>query len=239
MKKRILIFIVTYNSSFRVLNIIKKIRKLNLNNKYYKILIADDCSTDDTVNFIRKIKKSKIIKIIINKSNLGYGGNIIKCLKYALKKKFNYAIMIHGDDQYDAKYIPKIINEFRNKNISLVTGSRMISKKDALKGDMPIYKFLGNIVLTKMFNLLSNTKFTDCHTGLWGYNLKVFKSVKLNKIDKGYNFDNHLRIIASNRKFKINEIPIKTYYRSEASKFHIFYSLNFFKYLIINLINKQ
>lgn len=239
MKKRILIFIVTYNSSFRVLNIIKKIKKLKLNKKYYKILISDDCSIDDTSSFIKKIKKNKTIKIIINKKNLGYGGNIIKCLKYGLRKRFNYAIMIHGDDQYDAKYIPKIVRELNKKNVNLVTGSRMISKNSALKGGMPIYKFLGNIVLTGIFNLISHTNFTDCHTGLWGYNLKIFKRAKINQIDRGYNFDNHLRIIALNRKFKINEIPIKTYYRSEASKFHIFYSLNFFKYLIINLFSKQ
>ena len=65
MKKKILIFIVTYQSSFRVSNIIKKIKKLNLKKDLYKILISDDCSTDDTVNYIKKVKPSKNIKIIL------------------------------------------------------------------------------------------------------------------------------------------------------------------------------
>ena len=84
MKKKILIFIVSYNSSFRLLNIMKKLKKLNLSNDSYKILISDDCSTDDTAKYIKKIKPSKKIKIIINKKNLGYGGN----LKICSKKKF-------------------------------------------------------------------------------------------------------------------------------------------------------
>ena len=90
MKKKILIFIVTYQSSFRVSNIIKKIKKLNLKKDLYKILISDDCSTDDTVNYIKKVKPSKNIKIILNKKRLHYGGNIKQCLNYAIKKKFNY-----------------------------------------------------------------------------------------------------------------------------------------------------
>ena len=86
MKRKILIFIVTYQSSFRLSNIMKKIKKLDLKNDFYKILISDDCSTDDTIIHIKKIKQSKKVKIIINNKNLHYGGNIKQCLNYAIKK---------------------------------------------------------------------------------------------------------------------------------------------------------
>jgi len=201
-------------------------------------LISDDCSKDDTINYIKKIKPSKKLKIILNKKNVGYGANNKQCLRYALNKKFDYAIMIHGDDQYDAKYIPSMVKELKKANVHAVTGSRMINKSNAIKGGMPIYKFLGNIVLTKIFNFLCNTNFTDCHTGLWGYNLKIFKLIKVNKIDEAFNFDNNIRISAINYKLNINEIPIRTFYGTEESRWHFIYAFNFLRYLTYNFFKK-
>ena len=236
MKKKILIFIVTYQASFRILTVLNKIKKINKKKDNFKILISDDCSKDDTIDYINKIKFPNKIKIILNKKNIGYGANIKKCLLYAIKKKFDYAIMIHGDDQYDAKYIPSLVKKLKEPNVHAVTGSRMINKSSAVDGGMPMYKFIGNIVLTKIFNILYKTNFTDCHTGLWGYNLKIFKSIKVNKMDKGFNFDNSTRISLINRKLNIKEISIKTYYRTEVSRWHIIYAYNFLRYVLIDFL---
>ena len=232
MKKKILIFIVTYNASFRIITVLNKIKKLNKKKDNFKILISDDFSKDDTVDYIKKIKFPKKIEIILNKKNLGYGANIKRCLAFALKKKFDYAIMIHGDDQYDAKYIPSMIKKLNEPNVHAVTGSRMLNKSNAIEGGMPFYKFIGNIVLTKIFNILYKTNFTDCHTGLWGYNLKIFKSIKLNKMDDGFNFDNTTRISSINHELNVKEISIKTYYRTEESRWHIIYAYNFLRYIL-------
>ena len=232
MKKKILIFIITYHASFRIVTVLNKIKKINKKKDDFKVLISDDCSKDDTINYIKKIKFPKRIKIILNKKNIGYGANIKKCLAYALKKKFDYAIMIHGDDQYDAKYIPNMVKKLKESNVHSVTGSRMLNKSGALEGGMPIYKFIGNIVLTKIFNILYKTNFTDCHTGMWGYNLKIFKSIKLNKMDNGFNFDNSTRISLINNKFNIKEISIRTYYRTEVRRWHIIYAYNFLRYIL-------
>ena len=113
MKKKILIFIVTYLASFRIITVLNKIKKINKKKDNFKILISDDCSKDDTADYIKKIKFPKKIKIILNKKNIGYGANIKKCLLYGIKKKYDYAIMIHGDDQYDAKYIPTISKKLK------------------------------------------------------------------------------------------------------------------------------
>jgi len=232
MKKKILISIVTYHASFRILTVLNKIKKINKRKDDFKILITDDCSTDDTIAYINKIKFPKKIKVILNKKNLGYGANLKSCLSYALKKKFDYAIMIHGDDQYDAKYIPSMVKKLKEPNVHAVTGSRMQNKSGAIKGGMPIYKFIGNIVLTKIFNILYKTNFTDCHTGLWGYNLKIFKSIKLNKMNDGFIFDLSTRISSVNRKFNIKEISIKTYYRLEVNRWHIIYAFNFLRHTL-------
>jgi len=232
MNKKLLIFIVTYNSSFRLKLILKKIQKIKRIN--CKILISDDCSDDDTSNYIPN--QNKKIYININKSNLGYGGNIKKCINFAIKKKFDYAVMIHGDNQYNASYIPKLYKIISKNNADAVTGSRMKNFKSALNGKMPFYKFIGNYILTRIFNLYFNTQFTDAHTGLWMYNLQSLKDVKFNNLDSKFNFDNQLRIQFVKSDKKIIEMPIKTYYRNEKSSFHVIYSI---KYLIDIFFNKK
>lgn len=232
MNKKLLIFIVTYNSSFRLKLILKKIQKIKKIN--YEILISDDCSTDDTSVYIPK--KNKKVYVNINKRNLGYGGNVKKCLNFAIKKKFDYAVMIHGDNQYDANYIPKLYKTLSKYNLDAVTGSRMKNFKSALNGKMPLYKFIGNYILTKIFNLYFNTHFSDAHTGLWMYKLETFKKVKFNSLDFKFNFDNQLRIQFIKLNKKILEIPIRTYYRNEKSSFHFIYSI---KYLIDIFFNKK
>ena len=229
MKNKKLVFIVTYKSSKKIEDIFKKIKEIK-EFKNYDIYISDDNSPDDTVYYLKKIKNKKI-KISFNKKNLGYGGNIKKCLKYAFKYNYKKAVMIHGDDQYHVKYVPILFKKLEQKNTAAVTGSRMKLKKGALKGNMPIYKFFGNLILTYFFNLVFKSNFTDCHTGLWSYNLEKIKKIDFNKIDSGYNFDSQLRIKLVVNKFIIDEIPIETFYRDEHSNFHIKYSLNFFKEL--------
>ena len=231
MKKKILVFIVTYKSSKKIKNIFDKISKIK-DFKFYDIYISDDNSPDDTVNYLKKIKK-KNVKITYNKKTLGYGGNIKKCLLFAMRNNYEEAVMIHGDDQYHVKYVPKLLNSLNDKRFSAVTGSRLQIKKNALKGKMPIYKFIGNIVLTFLFNFVFKTDFTDCHTGLWAYRISALKKIDFNKLDDGYNFDSQMRITLINKHLKIKEVPIQTFYRDEHSSYHIKYSSNFIKELFV------
>ena len=161
MKYKILIFIITYKASFRVLDLFKKIPFVYLKQQHYSIYVSDDASKDDTISYLKKLKSKYKKKLIINenKNNLGYGANIKKCIRYAYKNNFDYAVMLHGDNQYNPKYIKKMLQVLiKNKNNNVaVSGSRMLKRLDALKGNMPIYKFLGNIFLTKLYNLFYNT----------------------------------------------------------------------------------
>ena len=226
---KILLFIVTYKASYRIRKVINEIPFKYLSRYNYKILISDDCSNDNTLQYINEIKK-KHKKVISNYNlkNLGYGGNIKKCMSYAYKKKFDYAAMIHGDNQYSSKYLKQMLKILLNKKITAVTGSRMKNKKSALKGGMPFYKFVGNIFLTKVFNFLHNTSFTDCHTGYWFYDLKKIKKKWINRFDNGFLFDLDMRLKLVKEKAKIIETPIVTRYGSERSSIHFNYALRFF-----------
>ena len=230
MKKKILIFIISYQASHRLKKVFDAIKLKKLKNYKVKILISDDNSTDDTLVIAKKIyKQNKSIVILKNNKNRqNYGGNIKLCINYAIKKRFDYAIMVHGDGQYHPKYILPIIKKLEQNDSAAVCGSRMIHKSNALRGNMPLYKFVGNILLTKLFNMVYSTKFTDCHTGYWIYNLKYIKKNILLNLSNTFNFDNQMRINLTKKKLEIKEIPIKTIYGNERSSIHVIYALKFF-----------
>jgi hypothetical protein len=145
--------------------------------------------------------------------------------------------MVHGDGQYHPKYILSIIKKLEQNDSAAVCGSRMINKKNALKGNMPFYKFVGNIFLTKLFNVIYSTNFTDCHTGYWIYNFKYIKKNTLLSLTNTFNFDNQMRINLIKNKLEIKEIPIKTIYGNERSSMHIIYALKFFFETILKRFN--
>jgi len=243
-KKKLLIFIIIYKASYRLSEVYRKIPFKKLLKYDTSILLSDDASRDDTLFYARNIKNNhkKKIFININKKNLGYGGNIKKCLNFSLKMKFDYAVMIHGDGQYDPKYIPCLLEHLSHRDrIVASTGSRLLKgAKIATKGHMPFYKLIGNIILTKIFNFLLNTNFTDAHTGLWAYNLIHLKDKKFNLLTDGYNFDNEFRFLNIFKKKFIKEISIQAKYGDERSQLHIRYAIRFFfNTLLFFLIKKK
>jgi glycosyltransferase involved in cell wall biosynthesis len=230
MKKKILIFIISYQASHRLKKVFDSIKLKKLKDYKVKILISDDNSTDDTLEIAKKIYKQNksIVTLKNNKKRQNYGGNIKLCINYAIQKRFDYAVMVHGDGQYHPKYILPIIKKLEKNDSAAVCGSRMIRKSNALRGNMPLYKFVGNIFLTKLFNVVYSTKFTDCHSGYWIYNLKYINKNILLNLSNTFNFDNEMRINLIKKKLEIKEIPIRTIYGSERSSVHIIYALKFF-----------
>ena len=226
---KILLFIVTYKASYRVRKVINEIPFTYFKKFNYKVLISDDSSNDNTINYMNNIKKkNKKVKLNFNKKNIGYGANIKKCLNYAYQKKYNYAAMIHGDNQYSSKYLKQMFKIILETNYAAITGSRMKNKNNAIKGGMPFYKFIGNIFLTKIFNLFNNSNFTDCHTGYWVYDLKKIQKNWLKNFDNGFLFDLDMRKKILENNYEIKEIPIVTRYGNERSSTHLNYAIRFF-----------
>ena len=149
--------------------------------------------------------------------------------------------MIHGDNQYNPKYIPNMMKIFeKNKLTQAVAGSRLLkSIKNIRKGGMPIYKLIGNKILTKIHNLLLNTNFTDVHTGYWAYKMNNFKNKFYLSATDGYNFDQQIRFQHIYKKQKIAEISINTRYADEKSQLHIKYAIRFFFETIIFFLIKK
>ena len=217
-KTKLLIFIVAYNAEKTIESVINRIpKKLS---KFYdlEILIIDDCSNDKTFEISKKIKKKNSnfkFNILYNSKNQGYGGNQKIGYHYAIKKEFDYVVLLHGDGQYAPEQLPRLFKEIKEKNQDVVMGSRMISKISALKGGMPIYKLVGNIILTKLQNFLLNTKLAEFHSGYRVYSIRSLKSIPFFLNTNDFHFDTEILIQLFIINSKIKEISIPTFYGDE------------------------
>lgn len=255
MKKKVLIFIPAYNAEDQIFNTFNLIPFSMLGRlASVSYLIVNDCSNDDTNSEINRIinnnKKLKI-SVINNKKNLGYGGVQKISFNFAIANNFNYCIMLHSDGQYHPKYLPKFIkflisysiynpkNTQRKFFIAGVFGSRMIYWKNALKGNMPLYKFIGNKFLTFIQNILLSTKFSEFHSGYRSYDVNALKNINFNKLTNKFHFDTEIILELLKRNFLIKEFPIMTHYGNEVSHLKsIPYGLNILKITISFFLKK-
>jgi len=218
-KNKLLIFIVAYNAEKTIQSVVNRIPKKISKVYNLEILIIDDCSEDRTFEISKKIKKNKKLgfqfNILYNPRNQGYGGNQKIGYHYAIKKKFDYVVLLHGDCQYAPEELPKLMNGLERNKYDVVMGSRMINKKNALKGGMPFYKLVGNIVLTKVQNFLLNTKLAEFHTGYRIYSIKSLKNIPFHLNTQDFHFDTEILIQLFLINAKIKEISIPTFYGDE------------------------
>jgi len=215
---KIIIVLPAYNAEKTLLRTYKDIPS-----KYRKnVILVDDSSSDKTVEIAKKLK----IKVFVHKKNLGYGGNQKTCYKQALKLNPDIIIMIHPDYQYDPKLIPALVAMIESGNYDVVLGSRILGG-GALKGGMPLYKYISNRFLTFFENLCTGIKLSEYHTGLRAYKTKVLKTINFKKNSNDFVFDNQilLQIIAKN--YRIGEISCPTKYFKEASSINFIRSLRY------------
>ena len=221
-KKKLLILIVAYNHEKFIKSVLQRI-DANLVKKYdVEILINDDCSSDKTLEYAQefiKFDSSNIFKytLLSNPENQGYGGNQKIGYEYALKNNFDFVALVHGDGQYAPECLQELVEPLNLDSVDAVFGSRMMTKNGALKGGMPLYKFVGNKILTSFQNFVFSTKFTEFHSGYRIYKISSLKKVpyKLNAND--YAFDNEIIAQFLLAKLTIKELPIPTYYGDEIS----------------------
>ena len=233
MKKKLLIFIPAYNAGNFILKVLNDIPLSKLSNFNTEILLINDCSTDDTLEkFLKLKKKKKILKVTIltNKSNLGYGGVQKLAYLYAIKNNFNIVSMLHGDGQYDPTLLHKLIYPIKEGKVDAVLGVRMHSYSSALKGGMPIHKFIGNIGLTKFQNFLLNSNISEFHTGYRAYSVDALKLLPFHLNSNYYHFDTEIIIQLLFSKLNIKEVPIHTIYGIQKSYLNVIkYGLNILK----------
>ncbi|UTW67597.1 glycosyltransferase family 2 protein [bacterium SCSIO 12643] len=177
------------------------------------VILVDDCSTDNTAIVARKIGIHHIIR---HQQNRGYGGNQKTCYQKAIELGADIVIMLHPDYQYTPKLIQSMAFVIANDLYPVVLGSRILGK-GALKGNMPMIKYVANRFLTLFQNIMLNQKLSEYHTGYRAFSTQIFKDIDIEKNSDDFIFDNQMlcQIFMSNH--EIGEITCPTKYFDEAS----------------------
>lgn len=178
-----------------------------------EVILTDDLSTDDTVKVARELG---IHHIIEHDKNRGYGGNQKSCYNKALEVGADIIIMLHPDYQYTPKLIKSMTYLMANDVYPVVIGSRILGK-GALKGGMPMYKYVANRFLTFTQNLLMNQKLSEYHTGYRAYKREVLEEIDFNSYSDDFIFDNQFLAEILYQGFEVAEITCPTKYFEEAS----------------------
>ena len=242
-KEKILIFIPAYNVEKKITKVLNKIPKIVFNKYNTKILVIEDNSSDKTLSVIIKVIKKKGDKIkiylIVNKKKKCYGGVQKIAFNYAIKKNFKYVVMLHGDNQYPANKILLLIKPLLTNKYDAVFGSRMINSINALKGGMPLYKYLGNIALTFFQNLVLSSNLSEFHSGYRSYKVSSLKKIKFKINTNDFHFDTEIIIQFLKNNLKIKEIAMPTHYGSEISHLRsIPYGLNIVRSTLVSRFKK-
>ena len=225
--KKLLIYVVTYNHEQFIENTINRINKSIFNNYETEILINDDSSTDKTLDIIKSLKQKYNTKvkfnILSNPKNLGYGGNQKIGYFYSIKHNYDYVVLLHGDGQYAPEILNQLVDSAIKNNSMALFGSRMISKFGALKNGMPLYKFIGNKVLTFLQNKILNSNLSEFHSGYRIYKVSALKQIPFHLNSNDYTFDTEIIIQFLFSNLKISEESIPTFYGEEISYVNGFY----------------
>ncbi len=188
-----------------------------------EIVLVDDMSKDDTVEVATRIG---IRHVIVHKKNRGYGGNQKSCYDKALELNADIVIMLHPDYQYTPLLIHSIAHIIANDLYPVVFGSRILGK-GALKGGMPMYKYIFNRCLTLAQNILLNQKLSEYHTGYRAFSREVLETVDYEANSDDFVFDNEMISQIFMADFEIAEITCPTKYFPDASSINFKRSMEY------------
>jgi glycosyltransferase involved in cell wall biosynthesis len=175
-------------------------------------ILVDDCSRDHTVLLAEKLG----VRTFVHDANYGYGRNQQTCYREALAAGADIVVMVHPDYQYTPTLVPAIAGMVASGAYDMALGSRILGT-GALKGGMPLYKYVANRILTAIENIFLGVKFSEYHTGFRAFSRKLLETLPLLENSDDFVFDNQMIAQAVMFGFKIGEISCPTRYFEEAS----------------------
>jgi len=187
------------------------------------IILVDDGSIDETVS----IAKDLGITVIRHDQNRGYGGNQKTCYSAALDTDADIVIMLHPDNQYDARVAPVMAQLINLGICDVVLGNRIRTRAEALNGGMPLWKYVINRLSTFGENLFLGQSIGDFHSGFRAYSRAVLETVPFENNSDDFAFDQEFLIQAIQAKFRIGDVPVPVRYMKEASSINFRRSLRY------------
>jgi glycosyltransferase involved in cell wall biosynthesis len=179
----------------------------------HESLLVDDASRDDTVAIARSLG----IRVLEHAKNRGYGGNQKTCYREALDRGAEIVIMLHPDYQYDPRLVPMMILPLQLGILDVMLGSRVRTRQECLESGMPLYKYLGNRLLSFIENICLGQNMGEFHSGFRAYRREVLESIPFERFSDDFVFDSQFLVSAIDAGFRLGEIPVPVRYMPEAS----------------------
>jgi 2-polyprenyl-3-methyl-5-hydroxy-6-metoxy-1,4-benzoquinol methylase len=214
---RIGILVVTYNAASTLQTTLDRIPAA-FRDKIDEVLIFDDASPDDTIDHglaWRDANGSVPTTVVKHHRNVGYGGNQKEGYRAAIERGLDIIVLLHGDGQYAPESLPEMVAPLETGAADAVFGSRMMLPGSARSGGMPLYKYVGNRVLTAVENRLLSSSLTEFHSGYRAYRVAALASIPFERNTDEFDFDTQIIVQLLDAGKRIVEIPIPTYYGDE------------------------
>ncbi len=219
-RKKVAIFIVAFQAERFIESVLNRI-PAQLRDLFAEILVIDDSSSDltfETASSAGERLGLKNLTVLRTPYNRGYGGNQKLGYLHAIKQGFDYVVLLHGDGQYAPEYLPQIVSVLGQDEPDALIASRMINRRDALRGGMPFYKWLGNQVLTSVENRMLGSRLSEFHSGYRAYKVEALSSIPFQLNTDDFHFDTEVLIQLLSTGRTIKEIPVPTFYGDEISR---------------------
>jgi len=209
------VIVVAYNAASTLRAVLDRIPE-DFQSRVADVVVCDDASSDITYEVGREYQsKSEMpLTVIRRPSNLGYGGNQKAAYRWAIERGLDIVVLLHGDGQYAPEVIQDLIDPFEATGCDAVFGSRIIGGVARI-GGMPLYKYVGNRVLTRFANRVAGLQLTEWHSGYRAYRVSALEDIPFESNSDGFDFDTEIILQLHEAGKGIVEVPIPTYYGGE------------------------
>ena len=218
--KKVVVVMPAYNAEKTLLKTYEEVMAQGVVDE---VILVDDASPDNTVKVAAKLP---LAKVFVHERNLGYGGNQKTCYRLALEEGADIIIMVHPDYQYTPKLIPAMTSMIGNDLYHCVLGSRILGGY-ALKGGMPVWKYIANRFLTLTENVLIGAKLSEYHTGYRAFSRELLLKLPLGNNSDDFVFDNQMLAQIVWFGYTIAEVSCPTSYFAEASSINFSRSIKY------------
>ena len=208
-REKVIAVMPAYNAALTVERTVRDIPPGSVD----EVILVDDCSRDNTVEVARALG----LTVIPHEVNLGYGGNQKTCYRAALERGADYVVMIHPDYQYDSRVIPVAVELLRLGICDVILGSRIRTRREALSGGMPVWKYIANRCLTFTENVALGQNLGDFHSGFRAYRREVLEQIPWEANTNDFAFDSQFLAQSVYFGYKLGDVPVPVRYFDEAS----------------------
>ena len=211
------IVVVAYNAASTLEQVLDRI-PVEFRSRISRVYVCDDHSDDQTYAIgmrIREVMADLDVYVVRWHRNLGYGGNQKASYELAIGDGMDIVVLLHGDGQYAPEALEDIVTPIVEGSADAVFGSRMMTPGEARRGGMPLYKYVGNRILTRFENAMLRTDLSEFHSGYRAYRTDVLGEIGYGDLSDDFDFDTEIIVRLVDRSKRIVEVPIPTYYGDE------------------------